>query len=213
VNEAGRPGGAVPVLGIVGGLAGGKSTVAGLLAERGAAVVDADRIGHRVLEAPEVSRALAEAFGPDVLTEAGRVSRERLAERVFGRPDLVERLNGIVHPPIIREVQAQVEELRRAGEVPLIALDAALLVETGLDRQMCDALLFVDAPEDVRRRRAQECRGISGEQFAKRQQAQLPAEAKRKMAHYVVTNTGRMRDLEEQVEKLWPVLCRIGAHR
>lgn len=198
------------VLGILGGLAGGKSTVAGLLARRGAAVIDADRIGHQVLERPEVRDALRSAFGEQILDKASRIERRLLAQAAFGSPHGgphgVDVLNGIVHPPILEEIRLRVEEIKRLKEVPLIVLDAALLVETGLDKELCEKLLYVDAPEDVRRRRARDERGIEPEQFEQRARAQASPEEKRKLADYVVTNNGSLEELDEQVGRLWTTL-------
>lgn len=197
-----------PVVGIVGGLASGKSTVARLLARRGARVVDADRIGHQVLELAAVKEALRDAFGEGIFDAAGRVVHARLAEATFGRPGQVERLNEIVHPPIIEEIRAQVEECKKQEGVPLVVLDAALLMETNLDEELCEAALFVDASGPERLKRAAAQRGISADQFAGREQAQLPEEAKKRRADYVVRNTGSLEELERQLEGLWPELCR-----
>lgn len=202
------------VLGILGGLAGGKSTVAGLLARRGAAVIDADRIGHQVLERPEVRAALCSAFGEQILDKSGRVERRLLAQAAFGDPhggphggpQRVDVLNGIVHPPILEEIRRRVEEIKRLKEAPLIVLDAALLVETGLDKELCEALLYVDAPEDVRRERARAERQWGPGQFEQRARAQAAPEEKRRLADYVVTNNGSLEELDEQVGRLWPGL-------
>ncbi len=194
------------VLGIAGGLAGGKSTVAGLLARRGAVVIDADRIGHEVLERAEVRAALSSAFGREVLDEEGRVDRGRLADAVFGDAERVEKLNSIVHPPILEEIRERVEEIKRLQEAPLIVLDAALLVETGLDTELCEALLYVDTPQEVRRERARSGRRMEPGQFEKRGLAQMPPEEKRKLADYVVTNSGSLEELDAQLSKLWPAL-------
>jgi dephospho-CoA kinase len=202
------------VLGILGGLAGGKSTVAGLLAGRGAAVIDADRIGHQVIERPEVRAALRSAFGEQILDKSGRIERRLLARAAFGSPQRgpqsgpqgVDVLNGIVHPPILEEIRRRVEEIKRLKEAPLIVLDAALLVETGLDKELCEKLLYVDAPEDVRRRRARDERGIEPEQFEQRARAQASPEEKRKLADYVVTNHGSLEELDEQIGRLWTTL-------
>jgi dephospho-CoA kinase len=199
-----------PVLGIVGGLASGKSTVARLLEQRGARVVDADRIGHQMLELAEVREALREAFGECIFEAGSQVSHERLAEAVFGRPEMVQKLNAIVHPRILREIRGQVEMHRKEQGVPLVVLDAALLVETNLDRDMCSALLFVETPRPLRRERAAG-RHVSPEQFEKREQSQLPEEEKKERADYVVSNTGSLADLKDQVERLWPRLCRLNA--
>lgn len=198
---------AVPVLGVVGALAAGKSTVSTMLADRGAAVVNADRIGHSVLERPEVCDALVERFGPAVLDPSGRINRSRLAEAVFGDPERVAALNGIMLGPIIRQIRAEVAELKLRRDVPLVVLDASLLVETGLDEELCDAMLFVDAPDHLRRRRAADYKGLSADQFDKRQQAQLEAEKKRERADLIVSNSGSRRELRKQVDQLWPKLC------
>jgi len=203
----------VPVLGIVGGLASGKSTVARLLSALGARIVDADRIGHETLERPQVKEALTESFGEAILDDAGKVSHERLAQAAFGRPELVEKLNGIVHPSIIAEIRSQVNALEREPGVPLIVLDAALLMETGLDKELCQALVFVDTPRPSRQERAGARRGMSAEQFGKREQAQLQEETRRRAADFVVSNNGSLKELENQVERLWPELRRIAAQR
>jgi len=198
------------VLGIMGGLAAGKSTVAGILAARGAAVIDADRIGHRVLERPEVRAALRSAFGDDILDACGRVERRALAQAAFGDPGQVERLNSIVHPPILEEIRDRVEEIKRLDQAPLIVLDAALLVETDLHKELCDALLYVQTTEQVRRERAQHKRRMETEQFEKRTRAQIPPERKKELADYVVTNNESLEELEKQLDELWPVLTGAG---
>jgi len=197
------------VVGIVGGVASGKSTVARLLAECGARVVDADAVGHRVLELPAVRQALAEAFGDGILAPDGRVARDRLAEAVFGRPEHVEKLNAIVHPSILAEIRSEVARLKEEGGVPLIVLDAPLLMETQLDSELCQALLFVEAPAELRLRRAQDGRRMSADQFRGREQAQLPEEEKKRRAQYEVTNAGSLEGLKKRLERLWPELCRI----
>ncbi len=195
-----------PLVGIVGGLASGKSTVAHLLGEFGAAVIDADSIGHDFLESPTVKVALVRQFGQQIADGTGGVDRERLAEKAFDSPAGVEKLNAILHPPIIRELRRRIEELMDSGEVPLIVLDAALLVETGLHESMCDALLYVQAPRQVRRRRAFERNQMTPEQFEKRNRAQIDPEEKEKLADFVVSNSGSLRELAAQVRQLWPQL-------
>lgn len=195
-----------PVVGIVGGLGSGKSTVARLLAERGAQVVDADRIAHQVLERPDVCEAMRQQFGEKVLDEQGRVVPARLAEHAFARPERVEVLNAIVHPPVLEEIREKAERLAGQPDVPMVALDAALLVETGLDRELCTTVLFVEAPRELRRLRAA-ARGIEAEQFRRREAAQAPLEAKRARADYTIENAGSPDELARQVERIWPKLC------
>ena len=203
--------GKVRVIGILGGIGAGKSSVARLMAERGAQVVDADRIAHEVLARPAVRRALREAFGEAVAGGDGRISPGRLAGLAFRSEEDTARLNAIVHPPILEEMRRKVKELTTGTGEGLVVLDAALLMETGLDEEMCDALLFVDAPEDVRRRRAAELRGLSEEQFRRREAAQTPLRAKADRADVIIVNTGTLDELRRQLEELWPTLA--GASR
>ncbi len=195
-----------PVVGVLGGLAGGKSTAAQVLGELGAAVVDADRIGHELLQHLAVKQDLVREFGKDVTDGAGRVDRARLAEKAFGDPARVEKLNSILHPPIIREIRRRIEHLEEEADVPLIVLDAALLVETGLHESLCDALLYVQAPREVRWERAARDRQMSPEQFEKRSRAQTDPQEKEKLADFTVTNAGSLRELAAQVRRLWPEL-------
>ncbi len=202
-----------PVIGIVGGLAAGKSTVAEMLRRRGAAVVDADGIGHRQLASPVVKARLTEAFGRGILDEGGEVDRPRLAETVFGDSELTRKLNDIVHPPILERIRSRIRQLRRDDRAPLIALDAALLVETDLHTELCDALLFVEAPERLRRERALTGRRMDGGQFEKRTHAQVPVRQKRRLADFVIRNVGDTGELESQLQALWPDLCAVGSGR
>ncbi|MFO8007957.1 MAG: dephospho-CoA kinase [Candidatus Brocadiia bacterium] len=199
-----------PVLGIIGGLGAGKSTAARLLGKRGAAVIDADRIAHRALERPEVKEELVRAFGQDILDEDGHVERSGLARRAFEDEQSAQRLNQIVHPPVITEVKERISALRETRDVPLIVLDAPLLVEAGLHEEQCQGLLFVHAPEKLRRRRMRKQRGMTHDQFRRRSRVQISPQRKRELADFVVENDGTMEELDEQIEELWPEFCGIS---
>jgi len=206
VRHAEQKGRCALVLGIQGGPASGKSTLAGLLAERGAGVIDADRIGHEILERPHVKQALTQAFGREILDRCGAVNRARLAEAAFADEQELRKLNDIVHPPLLEEIRRRVDGLKHDGNVGLIVLDAALLTEWNLDEELCDLLVFVDAPVAARGQRAVASGRMSAEQFAKRSGAQLPDELKKGQADYVVNNAGSPAQLEQQAEKLWDVM-------
>ncbi len=195
-----------PVIGVLGAIASGKSTVAELLARRGAVVIDADRIGHQVLERPDVKERIRAEFGDAVFSDDGRVDRARLAAEAFARPGRSAMLDGITHPFIIEETKARVAEARGRGDAPLIVLDAALLMETGLDRELCQALLFVAAPDEVRLQRAAEGRGMGPEQVAARAAAQLPVSHKAQAADFTIDNSRSVQELDQQVDRLWPEL-------
>ncbi|RLS77507.1 MAG: dephospho-CoA kinase [Planctomycetota bacterium] len=144
------------VVGLVGRIGAGKSTVARLLAAHGATVVDADRIAHETLEEADVVQALVARFGPDVLDDAGRVRRAVLAGRVFGPTEAqaadLRALEGIVHPRVRRRIEALVAAARAADSPRVVVLDVPLLVQAGWDT-ICERLLHVECVEQVRQAR------------------------------------------------------------
>jgi dephospho-CoA kinase len=194
------------ILGLTGGVASGKSLVAGLLAERGAVVLDADRAGHEALRLPHVEEAVRRRFGAGVFGPDGRVDRSRLARLVFSQsPEGVRRrqdLERLTHPEIARLLARQIETL--PPDTPLVVLDAALLLEAGWDK-LCGKFVFVDAPPEVRLARAK-ARGWSAEEFAAREAAQESLDFKRRRADVVIDNAGPLEDTQVQVQRLWQSL-------
>jgi dephospho-CoA kinase len=192
------------VLGIVGGVASGKSAVANCLAARGAEVLDADAVGHDVLRMPEVVAALRQRWGDAVVGPDGQIVRRAVAERVFGDSSQArqerEFLNSVTHPRIRDELRRQLEAQRTTG-TRLVALDAALLFETGWS-QLCDGVVFVDVPREIRLARAM-ARGWTAEQFAAREASQWPLDDKRQRSTWVLDNRRTPQDLHAQVQKLW----------
>ena len=192
------------VIGIVGGVASGKSLVASQLAELGATVLDADRAGHEALRLPHVEAAARARWGADIFDPAGRIDRRRLASIVFAPTDEAERerkcLEQWTHPEIGRRLVEQMEHARAAG-APAVVVDAAVMLEAGWDAQ-CDLLVYVDAPRAQRLARALS-RGWSEEEFAAREKAQQPLEAKRGRADLVIDNGGPPEQTRAQLERLW----------
>ncbi len=190
-----------PVIGLLGAVASGKSTVAALLTRHGAVVVDADRMGHEVLEEPEVKEQVREAFGEEVFGPDGSVERKKLGELVFGAREQLERLNAIVHPRLFASAVESVKREQRRPEVPLVVLDAALLMEEGLE-SCCDVLVFVETGDTRRRERALRERGWTTANLDRRDAAQMSAQKKRERADYVIHNDGSHKQLENGVSKL-----------
>ncbi len=188
------------VIGLLGGVASGKSAVARVFAELGAETLDADAEAHRVLDEPDVQERIRRAWGDDVF-EGGRVGRARLAERVFRRRGEIEKLNAIVHPRVVERLRGRIRAARERG-APAVVLDAPLLLEAGMADD-CDALVFVDTPDERRRRFAAEQRGWPPEEAARREARQIPLDEKRRRADFVLHNTGSLDDLREQARALW----------
>lgn len=207
-SRAGR--GPIPVIGLIGGIGGGKSAAASILAARGAEVVDADAVGHEVLRRPEVARRVAERFGPGVVAADGQVDRRALGRVVFADPAARRDLEAIVHPPMFEELTGRIAAARSRGDAPLIVLDAAVLLEAGWDRA-CDAVVFVDAPRGARLDRVRRGRGWSDEELAAREAAQWPLDRKEARADRVLANDGDPARLEAEVDRLLMTLAPAGA--
>ena len=182
------------VVGLLGGIGSGKSSIAAQFAALGAKTVDADRIARRVLEMPDVRRTLKSWWGPGIV-KRGRIDRAEVARRAFASPGGTKLLNALVHPRIGRELRREIAKARRRGGVLIV--EAALLLETGSDA-LCDALIFVDAPAATRRRRVA-ARGWSGAEWRRRERAQWPLARKRSRADYVIRNGGPKAATRKQV--------------
>lgn len=199
-------------IGVVGGIASGKSQVAQCFEQLGGVRLDVDRMGHEVLLEPEVKAALREHWGAEVMTDAGEIDRRAVSRLVFGEtPQAAEELKfleSISHPRIERKIREQVAVYRsRPGGdpqqpiPPAIILDAAVMVKAGWYR-LCDHLVFVEAPREIRQQRTAE-RGWTAEQFASREASQLPIETKRRLADSIIDNSGTLQETFQQVQSLW----------
>lgn len=199
----------VLVAGLVGGIASGKSEVARLLGLHGAVVMDSDAAAHRVLQRPEVIDELRRWWGSEVIGPDGKANRAKLAAIVFNDPAQRSRLEALVHPLLGQERSKEIKALR-AGPADLsvvVVIDAPLLLEAGVDRE-CDVVIFVDAPRELRLRRAEESRGWDAAELARREASQWPLDRKRARADMLVRNDGDQAALRLRVEQLWDELRR-----
>ncbi|MEM9658754.1 MAG: dephospho-CoA kinase, partial [Planctomycetota bacterium] len=207
--DSGGHTGAMRIIGLVGGIASGKTTVAELLRERGAIVLDADRAGHQVLNELEVRHALVQRWGDSILDERGRVNRAAVAERVFGSsPDAAaERqfLEEVVHPRIRLRLEAEVAGLPHTA-APAVVIDAPLLFEAGWDT-ICRHTLLVDCRRECRAARAAQ-RGWSDAELARREAVQMPIVEKRRRASHVIRNDGSLDELRRHVDDFWKSVVR-----
>ncbi len=192
------------VVGLLGGVASGKSTISRLLAEAGAGVLDADRAGHEALRLPEIEQVARSRWGESVFGADGRLDRSRLAQIVFAPPPdgLQERqfLEQLTHPEIGQIIRRQADALAERS-CAVAVLDAPLLLEAGWDR-LCSTLVYVDVPRDLRLARALR-RGWTSAEFEAREQAQLPVETKRARADLILENAGDMEETRKRVTRLW----------
>jgi dephospho-CoA kinase len=192
------------ILGLVGGIASGKSLVANVLHDMGAVVLDADQAGHYVLRQPEVIAELKKRWGDKILDSNGQVIRREVAKIVFAHGNDAERkfLEQLTHPRIEELLKKELDAIRKSPDPPpVIVLDAPLLFEAGWD-QLCDKVLYVDAPRDIRLERAV-ARGWSTEQFAAREASQMPLVDKAARSHIVIRNARTLENIRDVLRLTW----------
>jgi len=189
----------VLTVGLTGNAGSGKTTVADRWREAGVAVVDADRLGHAVLEEDaEARRALVAEFGPGIHDAEGRIDRAALGRAAFSAPGRVARLNAIVHPPLLERLDRALERARDAG-ADLAVVDAALVFEFGL-AEILDVLVLVTAPEEAREERLRQGRGMDAERFRRITETQMPDEEKVPASDYVIVNDGSIEELRAEAD-------------
>jgi dephospho-CoA kinase len=187
-------------LGLTGGIGSGKSTVARMLAERGAVVVDADQIARELVEPGGAALAeLVTEFGPRILQADGSLSRSELATMAFSDPRATERLNAIMHPLIRAEAQRRIAE---EPEAAVVVYDMPLLVETG-QADLVDLVVVVDVPEAVQLDRAVRLRGLDEADVHRRMSVQASRADRLARADVVIDNSGGLPQTHEQVDQLW----------
>ena len=190
-------------VGLTGGIASGKSTVAAILTELGAVVIDADRIAREVVAkgTPGLARVVA-AFGAEVLTPEGEMDRPRVAAIVFADPVKRQVLEQIIHPL----VRARGQELEREAPADAVVVhDIPLLAETGQAAGF-DAVIVVDVPEEIQIERMMRDRGVSEADARARIAAQASREQRRAVATYIIENTGTREDLRRRVTEVFDEL-------
>jgi dephospho-CoA kinase len=189
------------LVGLTGGLGAGKSTVARMLAERGAVVVDADDLARQAIAKGTPGHArVVEAFGHDVLAEDGEVDRRVLAGDVFASSERRRLLEEIVHPEVFRLLGETVAAYRSTDSV--VVFDAPLIIETGFD-EVADIVIVVTAPVEQRIERVGKDRGMSAEEARARIAAQVPAEEREAAADLIIRNDAGPAELQREVDRVW----------
>lgn len=188
------------VIGLTGGIGSGKSTVSRFLAELGAVIIDADRVGHEALgTSDEVRRELLATFGWQIMTPKGEVDRKKLGEIVFDDPESLARLNQIMHPRMYNMVKAGLEEYRRRG---VVVLEAPLLIEADWT-SLVDEVWVTVADESTVLKRVKEKFGLSERECLARIRCQLPSEERAKHADVVIDTDCSLDELKAKVKELW----------
>ena len=190
------------IIGLTGGIGSGKSTVSRFLAELGAVIIDADKVGHQVLESDtDVKQQVIAAFGPQILTPDGEIDRKKLGDIVFNSPDSLARLNRLTHPPILRMVKAQLEEYRRK-DVDVVVIEAPLLIKADWT-SLVDEVWVTVAPQAEVLRRLRQRMGLTEEESLVRIASQLPAKEQARQADVIINTDLSLDELKRKVAELW----------
>ena len=190
------------VIGLTGGIGSGKSTVSRFLAELGAAVIDADKIGHEVYR-PDTDtwRELVKTFGRGILTADNTIDRKKLGAIVFSNEEELKRLNAIIHPQITEVIKKQIDDYRRK-DAKVIVLDAPVLLEAHA-KNLVDEVWVVVADEENVIKRAVARTGLREEQIRDRIRAQMSKTERIKNAQVIIYNDGTPEDLRGKIKNLW----------
>jgi dephospho-CoA kinase len=200
-------------VGLTGGYASGKSFVAGELERLGCHVIRADLLGHAVLQAGGAAHASTiEAFGREIATDSGEIDRKKLAAIVFGRPELLNKLNSFVHPAVIKLEEEMMQSFESQDPRGIAVIEAAILIEIGRDR-MFDRLILTACDEETQIARGMKRDGLTREEVLARLARQLPLEEKKRHAHYVVDTSGDKQNTTHQVEAIFADLQRLAEAR
>jgi dephospho-CoA kinase len=188
-------------LGLTGGIASGKSAVSAMLREMGFAVLDADALGHKLIEPGQAAYAeVIQEFGPSITDSSGSIDRSKLGAVVFADRAKLDRLNTIVHPRVAEVILSQFEVWRRSGVRDAVFVEAALIIESGIHKKLDGLVVVWCTPEQQVERLI--ARGLSEAEARRRISAQLPVEEKLRLATEKIDCSGSLEETRRQIEAL-----------
>lgn len=196
-----------PIIGILGGIASGKSTVATEFEKLGCAVIRADAIAHDLLQEEPVRDALVRQFGREILQPSGQIDRARLARVVFADAEKLCVLNKLIHPHVLERTEELIAEYSRCTHAQAIVLDMPLLVEVGWASR-CDKLIFVKCDRAQRARRAKQAGAMDAQEIKIREKFQISLDRKAQLADNTIDNNSDFSTLVRQIKEIFSDLAR-----
>jgi len=190
------------IIGIIGGIGSGKSTVAGEFSKLGCAVIDADALVHKFLDEKPVQQRVAEALGTSPFSESSPSNRQKIAHLVFGNPENLAKLSSILHPRVLKKTEQLIVKYREIEEIPAIILDMPLLIEVGWT-QRCDRIIFVECPQNLRYQRIRQKGEQSVKDIKMRENFQISLDKKRFQADTTINNNSDYSALVRQVIEIF----------
>jgi len=198
VGKAGKK----PIIGILGGICSGKSTVAAEFAKLGCEVIDADKIAHELLERKNIKERVVGLFDQAILDSAGKIDHKKLADIVFADADKLSSLNEITHPFVLERAEELIKQYNRQNQVKAIVLDMPLLAEVGWDKR-CDKLIFVDCKRQLRINRAKKIGVFDENQLKIRENFQISLDNKVAITDNTIDNNSGFSALARQVTDIF----------
>ena len=196
------------VIGVTGNLGTGKSTVSALLKEKGAMVIDADKIAHELMEPGKPAyQDIREFFGNSILREDGKIDRKQLGRQVFADKAKLKKLCNILHPLVKEECQEQLQRILKRDPKSVVVLDVPLLIESGMKQQV-DWVIAVATTLENQLERSMTRLGLNKREALQRIQSQMSPLEKSKQADFVVSTSGSLDEIKVQIERLWNRLNR-----
>lgn len=201
------------IVGLTGGVASGKTTVSKIFKEEGAYLIDADQIARELVQPHSPTyHEIIRVFGKEILEEDGTVHRKRLADRVFSDPEQRRWLNQILHPRIKEEMERRIKGIAQKDPEGIVVVDAPLLVETEIHREM-DKVVVITSREEQQIERLRERAGLTPEETRKIISSQMDLEEKVKMADFVIRNEGSLKETRRRAREVFQELKKIARQK
>jgi len=198
------------LIGVTGGIACGKTEICKVFQKKGAIILSGDEIGKEVVEKnKKVVKELVKTFGKEILSKNKSLNRRKLGEIAFASEESKDKLNKIIHPYLLRELRKRIKNLKRKGDKDLVVVDAALIVEWGLQDEL-EYLIFVQSKREDKIKRLQKQKGYSRKEVFFRIKSQLPEITKKRLADFVIINDKGLSKLRKKAEKIWNRLIRLA---
>ncbi len=191
------------LIGVTGGIACGKTEVCKVFQKNGATILSGDQIGKEAVEKnKKVLKELVQTFGQTILNKDGTLNRRKLGKIAFASEESKEKLNKIIHPHLLKKLRKRIESLSKKTSEAVVVIDAALIVEWSLEKEL-DWLIFVQSKRENKIKRLQKFKGYSKEETMDRIRSQLPEIAKKRLADFVIRNDKGLSELREKANRLW----------
>jgi dephospho-CoA kinase len=191
-----------PIIGILGGISSGKSTVAAEFAKLGCKVIDADKIVHELLRKTGVRKKITTLFGRAILNSVGEIDNQKLAKVVFADTEKLSSLNKIIHPLVLERTEGLIKRYNLQSRIKAIVLDMPLLAEVGWAKR-CDRLIFVNCKRKIRIDRAKKMKGFDENQIKIRENFQISLDKKASIADNAIDNNSDFQALVRQVADIF----------